>query len=187
MFCEKCGSQIEGNATFCPKCGIKINNDTTPPAGQSKTSIQKNKKPLIITLAIILAVVITATIIGVSVSSCKKDKSLEGMLTAHTWIKKNNNFTYTIDFKKNGTCIKRAVGDNSDYNQTEYGTWSITGNELKWKPSSKTHTYHFWENLSDTDIERNVIGSKSYSWYVSDKYFVYCRDSDSNSIAYEAQ
>lgn len=187
MFCEKCGSQIEGNATFCPKCGIKINNDTTPPAGQSKTSILKNKKPLIITLAIILAVAITATIIGVSVSSCKKNKSLEEMLTAHTWIKKSDSFIHTLDFGKNGSCTKTSFNLNTELTQYEDGTWSITSNELKWKPSSKTHTYHFWENLSDTDIERNVIGSKSYSWYVSDKYFVYCRDSDSNATVYEAQ
>ena len=43
MYCGKCGSKLENDATFCPYCGNKIdeNKDTLP-----KKEIKENIAPL---------------------------------------------------------------------------------------------------------------------------------------------
>lgn len=166
MFCEKCGNQITDGAAFCERCGNQIKNSDL---------IINNKPPLrismkmigIITIAVFL--IITAIVIPVSISSCKGNKSLADMLTAHTWVSYyHNEPSRYLTFNSNGTYTSRSATSSN----VENGSWNITNNQLKMGKNS----YDYWENLSDTDIDRDLTGRKYYSWYVSDNYLVYCED-----------
>ena len=190
MFCEKCGSQIEGNATFCPKCGTRISYDATPQAGQSKMNILKSKKPLIITLAIILAVAITATIIGVSVSSCKKNKSLEGMMTAHNWVFnwKVDNQIYNsqiLEFNKDGTFIFKYIEYDGEgrieEERLKEGSWTLSEDKtlsLTYQDDSERIRYLKWNtDVTDADCGQLLNSTKfreenaDKDWYVSNSFF----------------
>ena len=161
MYCEKCGYQVNENAKFCGRCGSQIKEPIRP-------GWWKNKSPKTITVIILVAaIVLTAILVPLTITSCKSMHfSLEDKLTAHTW--KGGN-SATLTFYKSGVV---------EYRRDEFskrGTWSVTGTQLKMS-GFHSGTYNYWDNLSDTDIDRKLQGRKYYSWYVSDKYFVFCED-----------
>ena len=46
MYCGKCGSKLENDATFCPYCGNKIDeNKDTLPKKEIKENILHTKEP----------------------------------------------------------------------------------------------------------------------------------------------
>lgn len=63
MYCEKCGTKIEDNASFCPNCGNKLvfNIKVDKPKQSDKTAVVKNSKTkrniIIIILCIILFII----------------------------------------------------------------------------------------------------------------------------------
>ena len=62
MFCSKCGSQIPSGNNFCSNCGEKVNNDSTVNidiGSQIPSNKSNNKRPLIIVLCILGAILIT--------------------------------------------------------------------------------------------------------------------------------
>lgn len=45
MFCKKCGSKLEDNASFCPNCGTKVEEGFTSPKPFETHSVDEIKNP----------------------------------------------------------------------------------------------------------------------------------------------
>lgn len=174
MFCEKCGSQFKDNSKFCSKCGNQIYHAYAVPTIQTKNDKQKSKKPLVTTLLIVLALAILGTIIGITVSSCNKKKGLADLLTSHVW--KNKDKNEILNFNKDGTYTITYTNKND----TDKHNWSINGKELKLN-YQYSGTYSFRENVTDKDIDNDLLDDKDYTWYVSDKYLIICEDDSDSS------
>lgn len=180
MICEKCGNQVADNAKFCERCGNRVADLTTLPNSNPP------KKKMIIIVAIVLVLAIAGTVIGISVSSCHKNKSLAELLTSHDWIREkkenslsNNTYQESLSFSSDGTLIRIRSYSNS----ADHGKWSINGNILKINFDGSddplaTYTMNYWTNITDREIDDGILGTNANSWYVSDKYFVYLNSSD---------
>lgn len=161
-YCMRCGQKIEDEQKYCFKCGSAIHN---PNGANYFSPTPKNlpQKKVWMFFGIAVATISVIVLIIIIVSA---NNSLESKLTKHTWY--NEYQDSTIHFYSNGTYLEILKSGN-----TRDGKWSVTGNQLK----MKGYTFDWWENLSDTDISRNLAYSEPYSWYVSNHYFVYCGDS----------
>ncbi len=190
MFCQKCGSQITEGATFCNVCGNQIN------APHNHLKKFTNKKPLIITVAVFVALAIVGTIIGVSVSSCKNLSPLEKKLTAHTWIFKwevDNQIYHTeeLTFNKNGTMEYIYISFDGEgrveEERTHKGNWNISEEKdlIFNLDGSEDYKKLIWEQNTTEDDCIELLNSTMFrkditpkDWYVSNNflkmgYFVY--------------
>lgn len=171
MFCEKCGSQITEGATFCNVCGNQINHEHS-----TYKKNRKSKPKIIAIIAICVVIVATAIAVPVSISSCKKDTSLEGMLTAHKWVREIRESTghvdsFAINFNKDGTY---TVTYDGDYHTDWKGNWKIEYanfenqqitrlrliNEMKnykyegWKKSDQHENHYFNTTFTDSEFDK---------------------------------
>lgn len=64
MFCDKCGTKIDDNATVCPKCGNETPNANRNTAKIKKPISKKTKVKLILAIIVIIIVVIPIMIIA---------------------------------------------------------------------------------------------------------------------------
>ena len=79
MFCPKCGCEQANDNMFCENCGCVISEETTHPeevvsqpvsvmsteAVKKRKNVRKSKKPLIVGLLVLIAVIITGTVFTV--------------------------------------------------------------------------------------------------------------------------
>lgn len=67
MFCEKCGSKIDGNAKFCTKCGAHVNvwqsGRSYYDAGMVKQTGKRNVRFRPVTLAVVIVLIIIAAVV----------------------------------------------------------------------------------------------------------------------------
>ena len=172
MFCEKCGSQITEGATFCERCGNQINHEHS-----TYKKNRKSKPKIIAIIAICVVIVATAIAVPVSISSCKKDTSLEGMLTAHKWVHGTigKGYSEVYCFNKNGTYEAHSTEYDGQVRHEEMrkGSWNISeDNTLSVKTDDSIATGEWvWDyNINDENLHSHHFSSNT--WYVSDNYLL---------------
>lgn len=168
MFCEKCGSQITEGATFCNVCGNQINHEHS-----TYKKNRKSKPKIIAIIAICVVIVATAIAVPVSISSCKKDTSLEGMLTAHKWVEKlsKHGSYFTIEFDKDGTFNCTWIEEKNElfkgnwkidykkYNNTQYAVLLLSN-------MMKNTNNEGWEKYGDSSEEFSFLNDKIDDTYI---------------------
>lgn len=129
--CSKCGTELQDGQEFCPKCGqkadLQIDSGVNSAISQfnanvNKTNEKKNRKPIIIGIVAVAAVVIGILIFGKGGIGTKdfnklysdiSDKSWCEIASDGTWMKIDTN-PYDIDDYYDSTALSKVKSINSD-------------------------------------------------------------------------
>ncbi len=124
MFCSKCGSEITNETTFCPYCGEKTKKEEAAPVAEAAPVVEETpvakeapmdeaapkkkvgfKKPLIISLAAVLVVLIAGTVLTFASNSFKN-------FVFKTFMSPKQYFSYVVD--KNAEDLAKEVSSLFD-------------------------------------------------------------------------
>lgn len=193
MFCEHCGQQLNNDARFCTNCGANITPAVTPPVQPVQpvppvqpvqpvqtTPANKNKRPLLIVLAVFIGI----AIIGLSINLLdmfviNSSKKLENKLINIVWCSEPLETVavdgsgrmltaYTIEFHAGGTATKTTYIASDDYYDT------VTKDELE-VYDKEIVMWHISRNrtlvVDGQEFKHKMLldfSDENSSWYVKD-------------------
>ena len=137
MYCVKCGTEVQNNATFCPSCGNKLNNIVV----DKQLSINKKQsvnKAITIICSIVIITIIVIT--GIVISQNNND-SIVG-----SWADSNGDIRFS--FYEDGTC---DGGQGPYYEAAENGTITFYD------------SYHYpYSNITYYEVKGNKLYLSGY-------------------------